>query len=208
MSGCQVSLNLRQRKIRLWCNRDQLQVEHIQSSTSVSLIATVGKILARLLRANFHFGEVPGRSRAVRLNLPLSQRSTPLQTATSTAKMEPQDHSLHASSFPTDPAEFDADDRISYSKLDNKFLLVQEDGTEFEFDDAIKRWIPVVDEALLEEQQKAYAVQGVDENEPVEAQRKKRKKEYVNGEDVCNCFHSLPNLTFSFNTAINPMDSC
>ncbi len=98
--------------------------------------------------------------------------------------MEPQDLSLHASSFPIEPAEFDADDRISYSKLDNKFLLVQEDGTEFEFDDAIKRWIPVVDEALLEEQQKAYAVQGVDENEPVESQRKKRKKEYVNGEDV------------------------
>jgi len=105
--------------------------------------------------------------------------------------MEPQDHYLHASSFPIDPAEFDADDRISYSKLDNKFLLVQEDGTEFEFDNAIKRWIPVVDEALLEEQQKAYAVQGVDENESVEAQRKKRKKEYVNGEDVCNCFPAL-----------------
>lgn len=105
--------------------------------------------------------------------------------------MEAQDHSLHASSFPIDPADFDADDRVSYSKLDNKFLLVQEDGTEFEFDDAIKRWIPVVDEALMEEQQKAYAVQGVDENEPVEAQGKKRKKEYVNGEDVCNCFHAL-----------------
>ena len=103
----------------------------------------------------------------------------------STPNMEPQDPFLHASSsFPIDPTEFDADDRISYSKLDNKFLLVQEDGTEFEFDDAIKRWIPVVDEALLEEQQRAYAMQGVDENEPVEAQRKKRKKEYVNGEDV------------------------
>jgi HIV Tat-specific factor 1 len=104
--------------------------------------------------------------------------------------MEPPDLSLHASSsFPADPAEFDADDRISYSKLDNKFLLVQEDGTEFEFDDAIRRWIPVVDEALLEEQQKAYAMQGVDENEPVEAQRKKRKKEYINGEDVGHSFH-------------------
>ncbi|KAF4633817.1 hypothetical protein G7Y89_g4312 [Cudoniella acicularis] len=88
-----------------------------------------------------------------------------------------------ASAFPTNPEEFDADDRISFSKLDNKFLLVQDDGTEFEFDDAIKRWIPVVDEALLEEQQKAYRVSGVDENEPVEAMKKKRKKEYVNGED-------------------------
>ncbi|KAI0997851.1 hypothetical protein K3495_g10339 [Podosphaera aphanis] len=87
------------------------------------------------------------------------------------------------SSFPTNPELFDADDRISFSKLDNKFILVQEDGTEFEFDNAIKRWIPVVDEALLEEQQLAYKVAGVDENVPVEIVKKKRKKEYVNGED-------------------------
>jgi len=96
----------------------------------------------------------------------------------------PPDHEAASFSFPTDPSEFDADDRISFSKLDNKFLLVQDDGTEFEFDDAIKRWIPVLDEALLEEQQKAYKVSGVDETEPVEAMKRKRKKEYVNGEDV------------------------
>lgn len=88
-----------------------------------------------------------------------------------------------ASPFPTDPSTFDSDNRISYSKLDSKYLLVQDDGTEFEFDIAISRWIPVVDEALLEEQQKAYRVSGVDESEPVEALRKKRKVEYVNGED-------------------------
>jgi len=91
------------------------------------------------------------------------------------------------SSFPTNIEEFDSDDRISFSKLDNKFILVQADGTEFEFDSAIKRWIPVLDEALLEEQQKAYQVSGVDENEPVDAMKKKRKKEYVNGEDVGSC---------------------
>lgn len=91
---------------------------------------------------------------------------------------------MESTPFPTDPEEFDSDDRISFSKLDNKFVLVQPDGTEFEFDNAIKRWIPVVDEALLEEQQKAYMVAGVDEEEPVDAIKKKRKKEYVNGEDV------------------------
>lgn len=91
---------------------------------------------------------------------------------------------MESSPFPTNPEEFDSDDRISFSKLDNKFLLVLEDGTEFEFDDAIKRWIPVVDEALLEEQQKAYRVSGVDEAEPVDALKRKRKQEYVNGEDV------------------------
>ena len=93
--------------------------------------------------------------------------------------MDPQ----NSTPFPTEIAEFDSDNRISFSKLDSKYLLVQEDGTEYEFDEAIKRWIPVLDEALLEEQQKAYRVAGVDESEPVEAKRKKRKKEYVNGED-------------------------
>ena len=90
--------------------------------------------------------------------------------------------------FPINPEEFDADERISFSRVDNKFILVQEDGTEFEFDDAIKRWVSTVDEALLEEQQKAYRLEGVDENEPVDAIKKKRKKEYVNGNDVCSFF--------------------
>lgn len=104
-----------------------------------------------------------------------------------------QEHNGGGSSFPTNPEDFDADERISFSKLDNKFVLVQEDGAEFEFDEAIKRWIPVVDEALLEEQQKAYRVSGVDETEPVEAMKRKRKKEYVNGEDV------RPISLFNFN---------
>jgi len=107
-----------------------------------------------------------------------------------------QEHEYGGSSFPTNPEEFDSDDRISFSKLDNKFLLVQDDGTEFEFDDAIKRWIPVVDEALLEEQQRAYRMSGVDETEPVEAMKRKRKKEYVNGEDVR---HILPFISMLMN---------
>jgi HIV Tat-specific factor 1 len=46
--------------------------------------------------------------------------------------------------FPRDPSEFDSDPRISFSKLDNKFILETEDGQEFEFDSALKRWVPVV----------------------------------------------------------------
>jgi HIV Tat-specific factor 1 len=95
------------------------------------------------------------------------------------------------SSFPVDPQEFDADERISFSKLDNKFLLVADDGSEYEFDDVLKRWIPVLDEELLEQQAAAYKVQGVDESVPVETGRK-RKKEYVNGEDVSLAFHNPP----------------
>ncbi|KAL8987078.1 MAG: hypothetical protein Q9177_003687, partial [Variospora cf. flavescens] len=89
----------------------------------------------------------------------------------------------HRPNFPTNPEDFDADDRISFSKLDNKFILETEDGQEFEFDDALKRWIPALDNALLEQQRQAYAVQGVDESEPAQPPKKKRKQEYVNGED-------------------------
>lgn len=92
------------------------------------------------------------------------------------------EHTQIESPFPTNPELFGSDDRISFSKLDNKYILVQGNGIGFEFDNAISRWIPVVDDALLEEQQLAYKVEGVDENAPVEVVRK-RKKEYVNGQD-------------------------
>ena len=48
------------------------------------------------------------------------------------------------STFPKNPEEFDADPRVSFSKLDSKFILEADDGQEFEYDDALKRWVPVV----------------------------------------------------------------
>ena len=49
------------------------------------------------------------------------------------------------SSFPQNPEDFDADSRISFSKLSNKFILETEnDGAEYEFDDKLMRWVPVV----------------------------------------------------------------
>ncbi|KAF5022940.1 hypothetical protein F66182_5006 [Fusarium sp. NRRL 66182] len=51
-------------------------------------------------------------------------------------------------SFPTDPREFDSDDRISFSKLDNKFIAVHDDGSEYEFDADSKQWILADDEPL------------------------------------------------------------
>ncbi len=78
--------------------------------------------------------------------------------------------------FPSDPAQFDADDRISFSKISNKFLLETEDGREFEWDEALRRWTEQLDDGLLARQQQAYAVAGVDESEPV-VQSKKRRKE-------------------------------
>lgn len=49
-------------------------------------------------------------------------------------------------SFPTDIPEFDADDRISFSKLDQKFIAVHDDGSEYEFDADEKRWVPLKDD--------------------------------------------------------------
>ncbi|KAG6997869.1 hypothetical protein G7Y79_00037g073870 [Physcia stellaris] len=88
-----------------------------------------------------------------------------------------------ASSFPKEVEEFDADPRISFSKLDNKYLLENDDGQEYEFDEKLKRWVPVLDDALVEQQRQAYAVQGVDESEPAQQPKKKRRQEYTNGED-------------------------
>lgn len=48
------------------------------------------------------------------------------------------------SNFPQDPTEFDSDPRISFSKLDDKFILEADDGQEFEYDTVLKRWIPTV----------------------------------------------------------------
>lgn len=49
-----------------------------------------------------------------------------------------------ARQFPLDPSEFDSDPRISFSKLDDKFILETEDGQEFVYDAAIKRWVQTV----------------------------------------------------------------
>lgn len=48
------------------------------------------------------------------------------------------------SSLPQDPNDFDTDPRVSWSRLDNKFILETDEGNEFEWDTALKRWIPVV----------------------------------------------------------------
>ena len=48
------------------------------------------------------------------------------------------------SSFPKEVEEFDADPRVSFSKLNSKYILETDDGQEYEFDEKLKRWVPVV----------------------------------------------------------------
>ena len=78
--------------------------------------------------------------------------------------------------FPTNVDEFDQDERISFSRLDNKYIAVQDDGTEYEFDNALKRWIPIIDEALIEEQQKGYIIPGADSDDGASSNRPQAKK--------------------------------
>lgn len=55
-----------------------------------------------------------------------------------------QDPTVSQSSFPTDPADFANDERISWSRLDNKHILETEQGAEYEWDEALRRWVAVV----------------------------------------------------------------
>ncbi|KAK2750315.1 hypothetical protein FQN57_003795 [Myotisia sp. PD_48] len=106
-----------------------------------------------------------------------------------TESLSPEPMAL--SHFPKSPAEFDSDPRVSFSKLDNKYILETEDGEEYTYDDALKRWIPSLDDALVEQQREVYKVQGVDEDEPAtaKAQREKRKRKHPTNDN-----ETLPTL--------------
>lgn len=96
-------------------------------------------------------------------------------------------------SFPTNPEEFDQDERISYSKLDNKYIAVQDDGTEYEFDAALRRWIPIVDEDLIEQQQQGYIMPsaGADSGRHSPARGTKRKMDHpIDREVSCARLHT------------------
>ncbi|KAK2858372.1 hypothetical protein FQN49_004803 [Arthroderma sp. PD_2] len=91
------------------------------------------------------------------------------------------DTELPPSTFPR-PEDFDTDPRVSFSKLDNKYILETDNGEEFTYDDALKRWIPSLDESLMEQQREAYKIQGVDEEEPAnfKALQEKKKRKHNN----------------------------
>jgi HIV Tat-specific factor 1 len=102
--------------------------------------------------------------------------------------------------FPTDMEEFNEDERISFSKLDNKYIAVQSDGREFEFDADLKRWIPVMDEALIAEQQRGYMPRNVDDRLVTASESKKRKNSSNDREVSCARLHSA-----AFAMACNPI---
>lgn len=84
--------------------------------------------------------------------------------------------------FPTDVREFDADDRISFSRLDNKFIGVRDDGVEYEFDADQKRWV-LAEEDTLDHEAHGYGGES-SAQEPEGDGSKKRKNGSANGSEV------------------------
>ena len=113
--------------------------------------------------------------------------------------------------FPTDISEFDSDERISFSRLDNKYIAVQDDGTEFEFDQGLKRWIPLADDDVpgVDDQGpdagdygRQPPQQGQDSTDARLGPGRKRKPDhaYYNSEvscaHYCRCRHSRPQTEY------------
>lgn len=46
--------------------------------------------------------------------------------------------------FPQAPEDFPRDQRVSFSKLEQKWILEDDDSSEWEYDEARQRWIPLV----------------------------------------------------------------
>ncbi|KIH86921.1 HIV Tat-specific factor 1 [Sporothrix brasiliensis 5110] len=86
--------------------------------------------------------------------------------------------------FPTDISQFDDDERISYSRLDRKYIAVQDDGTEFEFDQSLRRWIPLADNDDADEGSAidAFAAAHQQEGSASESRKRKPDHSYYNSE--------------------------
>ncbi|EFE30316.1 uncharacterized protein ARB_02854 [Trichophyton benhamiae CBS 112371] len=112
------------------------------------------------------------------------------------------------STFPQ-PDEFDSDPRVSFSKLDNKYILETDNGEEYTYDDALKRWIPSLDESLMEQQRQAYKMQGVDEEEPANLKtlQEKKKKRKHNDESTTAQKPKKPRVNTAVYVTAIPLDA-
>ncbi|OZJ03074.1 hypothetical protein BZG36_04606 [Bifiguratus adelaidae] len=64
-----------------------------------------------------------------------------------------------------------------------KWMFTANDGISYEYDEEKSAWFPMFDEQLVQAQQSAYGVEGVDENEPakpiLQQEQKKKRKVYT-----------------------------
>lgn len=88
-----------------------------------------------------------------------------------------------AATFPIDEQQFAADERISFSRLDNKYIAVHDDGAEFEFDATGKRWVPTDDdEELLNATDDINGIASTSDADP--ANRRRRREDGDDGTEV------------------------
>ncbi|KAJ2959769.1 hypothetical protein NQZ79_g4799 [Umbelopsis isabellina] len=72
-------------------------------------------------------------------------------------------------------ADFASDPRCTMNEQSGKWNYVGDDGISYEYDETMGAWFPMFDENLVEAQQSAYAVEGVDVSEPAVTPNKKKK---------------------------------
>jgi HIV Tat-specific factor 1 len=112
------------------------------------------------------------------MTAPDGSRSWTSRKATPTRAI-PLSHSLNMAEspravFPTTEEEFKNDVRVSFDKSSSKWILEDDNGDEYEWNAQFEKWVPSVDEALMQQQASIYAMKDVDETAPA-IDSKKRK---------------------------------
>ncbi|KAM0287002.1 hypothetical protein ACHAQH_000687 [Verticillium albo-atrum] len=96
--------------------------------------------------------------------------------------------------LPTSEGAFAQDDRISFSRLDNKYIAVNDDdGTELEFDPTLRKWVLPADDDEEHQEQNAHLAELAQSGSTTTAQdvsaSRKRKDAPLNGNEVCAAVH-------------------
>lgn len=82
------------------------------------------------------------------------------------------------------------DPRVEFNKQTGRWEYEDDDGKSYEWNAAVNKWEPVLDDETIRAQQSAYSVQGVDESVPaqpvLEREQKKRKKKDQRQEQQAN----------------------
>ncbi|KAI8341045.1 hypothetical protein BC941DRAFT_415701 [Chlamydoabsidia padenii] len=86
------------------------------------------------------------------------------------------------SKTPKKPA-FASDPQMTLNEQTGKWSFTADDGVEYEYDDNLSAWFPMYNEDLIAKQQSAYAVEGVDEEEPAVKTQEKKKRVYTYTEE-------------------------
>ncbi|KAG0171699.1 hypothetical protein DFQ28_000718 [Apophysomyces sp. BC1034] len=81
------------------------------------------------------------------------------------------------------PADFSSDPRMNFNDETEKWSYVGDDGVSYEYDEKVGAWFPMYNPELIQSQQSAYAVEGVDESEPAVQPRQKKKRVYTFAEE-------------------------